>query len=267
MGNILDSERQESLAKEHESLKKQRIEGFQEYSNDLNSLNAKQFAKFLVTSSQVKPYMKDLKNFVKDGIKPFNAIKDIIDFFSNEGDLVLDVFSGTGENLKMLSDMGRICTGIEKDEEKIQAYKKAVIEDSFLDEAAIIQKDALEGCSSLSAKYDFILVDPPVKSQKSEINASTIGDLPISEYVIYIKNVLESLSKNINSGKYLVCLMQDFYFKGEYFMLPALVSSEVKTLKLKGIKIYSRQLDINNIPNKKVYAPVQNHFYALIFTV
>ena len=61
--------------------------------------------------------------------------------------------------------------------------------------------------------------------------------------------------------------MQDLYFKGAYFMLPALVANKVSNLKFKGIKIYSRHLDINNIPNKKVYAPVQNHFYALIFTL
>ena len=267
MSDILDTERQETLAKEHESLQKQKIEGFHEYFNDLNSLNSKQFAKFLVTSSQVKPFMRDLKNFMRDGIKPYHALKEIIDFFSNEGDLVLDVFSGSGENLKMLSDMNRVCTGIEKDTKKVEAYKNSVLEDSFLEEAVIIEKDALQAVSELSAKYDFILLDPPVKTQKSELKAENIGDLPILEYILYIKNVIESLKDNLNNGKYLVCLMQDFYFKGEYYMLPALVASEVKSLKFKGIKIYSRQLDINNIPNKKVYAPVQNHFYALIFTI
>ena len=121
--------------------------------------------------------------------------------------------------------------------------------------------------NSLSESFEFIFVDPPVKTHSQKEDPTNIGDLSVDAYISYLVNLLDSLAKNLKRDKYLVCLMQDFYLKGEYFMLPALVASNVSNLKFKGIKIYSRNLDTNTIPNKKVYAPVQNHFYALIFTL
>ena len=259
--------KQEALSNTQDSLQKQKIEGFTDYSNKLNALNSKQFAKFLITCEEVRPKSNDLKNFVKNEVKPFFALKQIIEFFSTEGDFVLDVFSGTGETLKMLSDLNRVATGVEKDLDKVSAYKKAVSEDSFLEDFPIIQKDAFDAVQHIDSVYDFILVDPPVKSHKMQSGADSIGDLPLENYIDYTASLIDSLSKNLKKDRFLVCLLQDFYMKGTYSMIPAMVSSKVHNLKLKGIKIYSRCLDINNIPNKRVYAPVQNHFYALIFTL
>lgn len=256
-----------SLQEQQDSLHKQKIEGFSEYSNDLNELTSKQFTKFLVTVPQtIRPHSKDLKNFVRDGIKPFYALKEIIEFFSKENDVILDVFSGAGENLKLISELERSAVGIEKDAKKISSYKADVCSDTFLSEFPVTQGDALKILEKFFDKFDFILVDPPIKSQKSSIGAENIEERTVDSYCNYIANVLENCSKNIKRGKFVVCLVQDFYCKGEYFMLPSMIASRVMTLKLKGVKIYSRQVDINTIPNKKVYAPVQNHFYALIFT-
>ena len=258
---------EQNLSEEQDNLQKQKIEGFKDYSNSLNTLNSKQFTKFLITSEEVRPKANDLKNFVKNGIKPFCAVKQLIEFFTVEGDLVLDVFSGTGETLKMLSDLDREAIGIEKDAEQIANYKHSVISDSFLQDFKVINGDALEVSTNLKEKFDFIFVDPPVKSHRMFEEMDSIGDRPIETYIKYLTSLLDSLSYSLKEGRYLVCLMQDFYFKGQYFMLPAMVASKVSNLKFKGIKIYSRHLDINNIPNKRVYAPVQNHFYALIFTL
>ena len=257
----------QSLSEEQDSLQKQKIEGFKDYSNTLNTLSAKQFSKFLITTEEVRPKVNDLRNFVKNGIKPFFAVKQLIEFFTAEGDLVLDVFSGTGETLKMLSDLDRQAIGIERDSEQILNYKHAVLSDSFLKDFKVIEGDALEVSTNLKEKFDFIFVDPPVKSHRMFDEMDSIGDRSLKYYTDYLVSLLDSLSFRLKEGKYLVCLLQDFYFKGQYFMLPAIVANQVSNLKFKGIKIYSRQLDVNNIPNKRVYAPVQNHFYALIFTL
>lgn len=254
------------LGEEQEGLQKQKIEGFTEYSNDMNSLTSKQFAKFLITSSTVKPFMKDFKNFVSNGVKPYNAVKEVFDFFSKEEDLVLDVFSGTGENLKILSDLSRLSTGIERDKAKIKKYEDSIMEDTFLDSSLILQGDALEVSKTLTAKYDLIVVDPPVKTSKFCDESQDIESRTIEGYVSYLAELIDSLANSLADGKFLVCFMQDFYHKGSYHMLPARVGLSVSSLRLRGIKIYSRQLDINNIPNKKVYAPVQNHFHVLIFS-
>jgi len=257
----------EDLAKQQDSLQKQKIEGFHEYSNELNELNSKQFTRFLMTTTPVRTRMEDLKNFVKDGIKPLEAIRDVILFFTKTNDLILDVFSGYGETLKIIGELERKAVGLEKDSRKIAEYNSAVDIDMYLERFHVINGDASTAISSIEEKFDFILVDPPTKTQTFNDFASDIADLSIQEYCNYITNVINVAGKKLNKGKYLVCFMQDFYCKGEYHTLAANVASSVSYLKFRGLKIYSRDMDTNPIKNRRVYAPVQNHFYALIFSL
>lgn len=257
----------EELAKQQDSLQKQKIEGFQEYSNALNELNSKQFTRFLMTTTPVRTRMEDLKNFVKDGIKPLEAIRDVILFFTKTDDFILDVFSGSGESLKIIGELDRKALGIEKNADKIAEYNAAVDIDMYLERFNIVHGDARVVASSLPEQFDFILVDPPTKSQTFNDFSEDIADFSIKAYCQYLVDVINCAGHKLKKGKYLVCFMQDFYCKGEYHTLAANVASNVSYLKFRGLKIYSRDMDTNPIKNRKVYAPVQNHFYALIFSL
>lgn len=249
-----------------DGLQKQYVEGFSEYANSFNDLTAKQFARFLLTTTHIRMRSSDLKNFVKDGIKPFEAIRDVILFFTHQGDSVLDVFSGTGESLKIISELGRIPTGIEKDARKIQEYLDSIASDMFSESAEIINSDALEVLSLLSKTYDFVLVDPPIKTQRQNDFAESFADFSVREYAAYISATIEKASRYLKRSGYLVSFVQDFYSEGIYFSIPSLILEKISNLKFRGIKIYLREVDSNSIKNRRVYAPVQNHFYALIFS-
>jgi site-specific DNA-methyltransferase (adenine-specific) len=56
--------------------------------------------------------------------KPLPLIENIIKHSSNEGDIVLDPFLGSGTTAVACKNLSRICIGIEKEEKYIEISKK-----------------------------------------------------------------------------------------------------------------------------------------------
>ena len=56
--------------------------------------------------------------------KPLELVKKLIDVSSNEGDIVLDPFLGSGTTMKACLELNRNCIGIEKELEYIQITKR-----------------------------------------------------------------------------------------------------------------------------------------------
>jgi len=65
--------------------------------------------------------------------KPAELIKRIIDSSSEEGDLILDPFLGSGTTLKVCQDLRRSCIGIEIDDSFCELIKKRCFHRRFLD--------------------------------------------------------------------------------------------------------------------------------------
>lgn len=253
----------------NDNLIKQKIEGWDTYENSLNSMSSKEFAQFLITTSKVRMTNEDLKSFVDNEVKPTAVRRELIEFFSKKGGRVLDIFCGEGKNLILCSDMEREVVGIEQSKEKVRSYRTQVELDCFLAESEVVTMDAMEGVRYLAQsfeKFDLILIDPPTIKKSTIVSDNDLGTYPISSYGEYLEKLISECSKILKKDGYLVVLVQDFYKNGTYFMTPSLIKL-TSPLKQKGLKIYFRDIDLKFIKNVKVYAPFQNHFYALIYTL
>ncbi len=62
--------------------------------------------------------------------KPVELLKNIILHSSNEGDLILDPFCGSGKTLRACRETNRNCIGIEKDKNNIELIKKISLVDT-----------------------------------------------------------------------------------------------------------------------------------------
>lgn len=60
--------------------------------------------------------------------KPQKIIELFIKYWSNEGDIILDPFAGTGTTLKVAKELKRSCIGIEINPEYVEMCKKRIFE-------------------------------------------------------------------------------------------------------------------------------------------
>lgn len=250
--------------------KQLKLEEKQEYINSLNSLNSKEFVSFLKTTSLVRQSKNDLIEFVSSGSKPVEAIMSLLKFFSNPGDLVLNLFAGTGRDLIIASELNREVYGVDNSEEAFEKYMNLVNEDVLLEPSPYLVEDAIQAFSSgklefiQKSQFDFILIDPPSKKFVCNKNSKSIEYLSPSSYCTYLAELLSSANMRLKQDKYMVLLVSDMYNAGKYIFTPGKIL-EYTSAKLVGIKIFYRELDESSILNKKVYAPAINHFYCLIF--
>jgi DNA modification methylase len=58
--------------------------------------------------------------------KPEKIIELFIKYWSNEGDIILDPFVGTGTTMKVAQDLKRSCIGIEINKEYFEMAKRRI---------------------------------------------------------------------------------------------------------------------------------------------
>lgn len=104
--------------------------------------------------------------------KPPRLLKDIIEFFTKENDLVFDFFAGVGGTLLAASMANRKAIGIELSEQYVQAYKEASVY-MGLKEQKMLCGDCLKIMKSgeldkeFTKKSKLILIDPPYMNMMS----------------------------------------------------------------------------------------------------
>lgn len=104
--------------------------------------------------------------------KPEGLIERMVLASSNEGDLILDPFSGSGTTLRVCQQLNRKCTGIELSEEYVKMTKKR-----------------------LSEKFTgFDSIDPRMERVPNDLNDPAIREE-------YLQNHLEWFLKNHNGAK------------------------------------------------------------------
>ena len=74
-------------------------------------------AEYCGSFSNVLDYAKDYKPYYHPTQKPVELMKLLISIYSNEGDVVLDCFAGSGSTLIAAKELGRYYCGCELDEE------------------------------------------------------------------------------------------------------------------------------------------------------
>lgn len=251
------------------SIIKQKFEdaGLKEYSNNLNDMTRSQFVDFLVVTEK-QPMSPAIWKLHQDNeTKPPQVIQNIIEFFTKRDEEMLELFSGSGQTAILCSELNRTCTSVDSDENMFRQYLEKIEEDQFLTEMPYISSDAWDYIENCEKEFDFILIDPPRKLwDKSKSDKDGFKYMPVRDYCTVLAYLINSAAKNLKSNKYLVCFVYDAFHVGQMYHVPGIVSELIdSTLKFSGIKIYHRDVEARKNPNCKKYAPMMNHFYALIY--
>jgi DNA modification methylase len=270
--------------------------------NRLNDLPGGQWTYFLNSvvntrypTSGPEAYAHDIRK-VHPSPKPPQLMRDLIEFFSKEGELVLDYFMGVGGTLLGASLCNRKAIGIDLNQNYIDVYKQAN-EALGLSEQKTLRGDSIKLLKSeleirkLTKKESvaLILIDPPygdmlarektgeaVKNHQDSsptpfTDLSTdLGNMEIDEFFpIFRESVSDSL-KFLKPRGHVVVFMKDLQpDKLSPNLLHARVIkdlSEIEGLKYLGLKIWADQ-GVNLYPYGYPFAFVANqiHQYIMIF--
>lgn len=226
--------------------------------------------------------------------KPPTLLKEIIEFFTKENELVLDYYSGVGGTLLASSMANRTCIGIELNPEYVEAYKNASISMGFEPQKCfvgnnelIFKSDEFLTCFN-KEKAKLILIDPPYlnmmakKKTGEDVKRYGATSTPFSESIYDIGNMdeesyWETLIRTIkyslnfleNNG-HLVVFIKDMQPKGKNNnLLHALMVDKITSideLYYLGMKIWVDQtakLFPYGYPFS--FVATQIHQYILIF--
>jgi DNA methylase len=228
--------------------------------------------------------------------KPPQLMRDIIEFFTKENELVLDFFMGVGGTLIGASLSNRRAVGIDLNDEYITAYKKAnqllnLNEQHALvgDSVEILKKpDRLHDVIG-NELFSLILIDPPYgdmlsrkktgEAAKQKINTDPtpfteskldLGNMGREEFFSALSEMVSASLGLMKDRGHIVVFMKDLQPTAEN---PNLLHAEtinalnsISGLRYLGLKIWADQ-GVNLYPYGYPFAFVANqiHQYILIF--
>lgn len=205
-------------------------------------------------------------------MKPPELMAEIIRFFTKTGELVLDPFAGVGGTLLGAELADRRAVGIEINPAWCEIYQQVRLnfkkENGKLVPASLPENGAGQNLSAQMMRGDCmkimtelepesvaaIITDPPYGCRhgatgfKSEtnfrMNSEEKGDIgncrSFTEYLAKIKEFGAEAFRVLQPGRYLVMMIGDRFFQGEYFPLGALVALNLREVgfKWKGVRIW-----------------------------
>ncbi len=227
--------------------------------------------------------------------KPPPLMKDIIEFFTKENEIVLDYFMGVGGSLLGASLCGRRSIGIDLNKQYIEAYKQASLQ-LGLPFGATICGDSLELLENeciikkilKEEKVSLVLIDPPYSNMMSKKktgadmaiygNISTpftndtrdLGNLERKDFFATLKHSVFLASKYLKKHGYIVIFIKDMQpYKKETNLLHAEIIkyiNEIDNISYKGLKVWADQTS-KLFPYGYPFSFVANqiHQYILIF--
>jgi DNA modification methylase len=270
--------------------------------NKLNDLPGGQWTFFLNSvintrfpTSGVEAYAHDIRK-IHPSPKPPQLMRDIIEFFTKENEVVLDYFMGVGGTLIGASLCNRRAIGIDLNQKYIDTYKEAnkalglKEQLTLLGDSIQLLKSAKEVSSLLKdEKVSLILIDPPYgdmlarektgeaikKNQDSSPTpftslATDLGNMEIDEFFPIFKDSIKDSMNLLKSRGHIVVFMKDLQ---PSITSPNLLHSrviedlaEIDGLRYLGMKIWADQ-GVNLYPYGYPFAFVSNqiHQYIMIF--
>lgn len=227
--------------------------------------------------------------------KPPQLMKDIIEFFSKENELVFDYFMGVGGTLLGAGLCGRRAIGIDLEKKYIDAYKAAATEINVPifeciegDCIEIMSDDNKMGQILGNEKISLVLIDPPYGNMMSRQKTGSdiqvygkistpftnsdndFGNLDMTEFYDKIKASIELILPHIKKRGYIVIFIKDLQpNKKETNLLHAKIIdklNEIPNLNYKGMKIWADQTT-KLFPYGYPFSYVSNqiHQYILAF--
>lgn len=270
--------------------------------NKLNDLPGGQWTFFLNSvintrypTSGIEAYAHDLRK-THPSPKPPQLMRDIIEFFTKENEIVLDYFMGVGGTLLGASLCNRKAIGIDLNEKYLEIYKLANKslelreQITVLGDAIQLLKDGKELKSLLNTdKVSLVLIDPPygdmlarektgeaIKKKQSAsptpfTNLSTdLGNMEIEEFFPIFQESIKNSLKYLKPRGHIVVFMKDLQpTESSPNLLHARVIEDlvkINGLKYLGMKIWADQ-GVNLYPYGYPFAFVSNqiHQYIMIF--
>jgi 16S rRNA G966 N2-methylase RsmD len=270
--------------------------------NKLNDLPGGQWTFFLnsvintrFTKNGVEAYAHDIRK-IHPSPKPPQLMRDIIEFFTKENEVVLDYFMGVGGTLLGASLCNRNAIGIDLNQKYIDTYKEAnnalglKEQVTLLGDSIQLLKSGKEINGLLkNKKASLVLIDPPYgdmlarektgeaikKNQDSSPTpftdlATDLGNMEIDEFFPIFKESIKDSMKFLKSRGHIVVFMKDLQpSKTSPNLLHSRVIedlAEIDGLRYLGMKIWADQ-GVNLYPYGYPFAFVSNqiHQYIMIF--
>lgn len=227
--------------------------------------------------------------------KPPQLMKNIIEFFTKENELVFDYFMGVGGSLLGAGLCNRKAIGIDLNQTYLDAYKKASREIN-VQEFPCICGDCLEILANKekmneilkSEKISLVLIDPPYANMMSkektgaDINVygniatpftnddRDFGNCSVDDFFISLKKSVELVLPYVKKHGYVVVFIKDLQpYKKQTNILHARIIEQlntINTLNYKGLKIWADR-SAKLFPYGYPFSFVANqiHQYIMIF--
>ncbi|WP_337366555.1 DNA methyltransferase [Phascolarctobacterium sp.] len=227
--------------------------------------------------------------------KPPQLMRDLISFFTKEGELVFDSFSGVGGSLLGAALCNRKAAGIDLNQEYLNAYKKAaqklnlpVCPTICGDCIQVLQNDSCINELLGNQEISLFLIDPPYSNMMSKKktgadtyvygdvatpftnDASDLGNMERLEFLTALKKAVELVLAHMKIEGYVVVFIKDLQpTKKEVNLLHAEVVNklnEIPKLCYKGMKIWADE-SAKLYPYGYPFSFVANqiHQYILVF--
>lgn len=264
--------------------------------NNINNLSGNEWVYFLnsveITNYPVKgkeSYLHELRK-QHPSPKPPQLIKKIIEFFSKEGDWILDPFMGVGGTLIGASLAKRNAVGLDINSTYIEIYNEVCMklnlkrQITFNEDARNIPK-IFKGFDNF---FDLVLTDPPYANMMAKKRTgekakkigkfstpftnseSDLGNLPYSKYLEEIRDIIKKILPFLKPKGFLVIFSKDLQpTKEHHNMLHADIVSKlysIKELRFRGYKIwYDKTQKLYPFGYPFTYVSNQLHQFILIF--
>ena len=227
--------------------------------------------------------------------KPPQLMRDLIEFFTKENEIVFDYFMGVGGSLLGASLCGRRGFGIDLNETYINVYKSAAtdlglpIQPCICGDSDVILSDVELMQKMLnSEQVGMILIDPPYANMMSKEKTGAdidvygksatpftnydvdLGNIDSKEFIPTLKRIIEKSLPYLKTKGYLVVFCKDMQpKKKETNLLHAQIVealNEIPKLYYRGMKIWADQT-VKLFPYGYPFDFVANqiHQYILIF--
>ncbi len=228
----------------------------------------------------------------------YQDIEKLIKFFTKQGQIVLDPFSGVGSTIKACALNKRKGIGIELSEHWNELAKERInteVEEGEANKHIFINEDCRIALKTMETNsIDFVVTSPPYWSilnkkadhktkNRVEDNLKTnysedprdLGNIDSYEEFlsILVDDVIAELGRVLREKKYLCLIVSDFRHKSEYVSFHSDLIQRIKKLEcndyklsLQGVKVLL-QNHKSLLPYGYPFAYVENihHQYILIF--
>ncbi len=269
--------------------------------NSLNDLNGRDWTLFINSvffthfpTSGKESFAHNIRK-VHPTPKPPQLMRDLIQFFTKENELVFDCFMGVGGTLLGAGLCNRKAAGIELNPEYIKVYKKAaqdlqlpVFKTLCGDANEIVSSDKKISTLLSEEKISLLLIDPPYFNMMSRKKTGgdianygekatpftkskkDLGNMSRGEFFSSLKHVVEMILPYIKTKGHVVLFIKDLQpQKKQTNLLHADVINclnEIPNLNYKGMKIWADS-SAKPYPYGYPFSFVANqiHQYILVF--